>query len=77
MEASVIIQSEIHALLADLVVSLPHVMFIKTELSSKQNQEPFREPARNAVRCHISDNEDRSVLMSPGKQVSTSFVIFE
>ena len=38
MEASVIIQSEIHVLLADLAVFLPNVMFIKTELSSKQNK---------------------------------------
>ena len=32
MEASMIIQSEIHVLLADLAVFLPNVMFIKTAI---------------------------------------------
>ena len=72
-----IIQSEIHVLLADLAVFLPNVMFIKTELSSKQTKESFREPVRNAIWYYISDNKDKSVLMSPSKQVLTSFVIFE
>lgn len=38
VEANMIIQNESHVLPADLGVFSPNVMFVKTELSSKQNK---------------------------------------